>query len=133
MLNDFRQTQFALARHLRDPLRTPLPVGVNAADASVCSQVMVDHVSNILTPAFPVTHAALGEELWGLIVRLLLKDATCHLPWTTGVQRAFVTQVNVNVERQRLPAWLKDVAHFEWLQTAGCLASLDEAAASGAT
>jgi hypothetical protein len=132
MLNNFRQTQFALARHLRDPLNAPLPAGVNAADASACSQVMVDYVSSILAPVFPVTRAALGDALWCQTVRLFLKDAACHVPWSHAVQRAFVMHVSATAERQQLPAWLKDVAHFEWLQTTGCPASLVEASASGA-
>ncbi|WP_353131993.1 putative DNA-binding domain-containing protein [Limnohabitans sp.] len=132
MLNNFRQTQFALARYLRDPLSAPLPAGVKAVDANACSQVMVDYVSNILAPVFPVTRAALGEALWCQAVHLFLKDAACHTPWNNAVQRAFMTHVSANAERQQLPAWLKDVAHFEWLQTTGYLAALDETAASGA-
>jgi hypothetical protein len=124
MLNDFRQTQFALARHLRDPLSAPLPEGVNAADANACSQEMVDHLCDILAPAFPVTHALLGDDMWSLTVRLFLKDAPCHVPWATSVQRAFVTHVCAGVDMRHLPAWLQDLAHFEWLQTAVSTASV---------
>jgi uncharacterized protein len=118
MLNDFRQAQFALARHLRDPLSAPLPEGVNEADANACSQEMVDHLCDILAPAFPVTHALLGDDMWSLTVRLFLKDASCHVPWATAVQRAFVTHVCASAEMYQLPAWLQDLAHFEWLQSA---------------
>lgn len=118
MLNDFRQTQFALARYLRDPLGASLPAGVNAADANACSQEMVDHLCDILAPAFPVTHALLGDDMWGLTVRMFLKDAPCHMPWATALQRAFVTHVCGSTDMLQLPAWLQDLAHFEWLQTA---------------
>ena len=118
MLNDFRQFQFALARHLRDPLGAPAPVGVQAAHASACTQDMVAHLCDVLAPAFPVTHALLGDDLWEHAVRLFLKDAPSHAPWASAVQRAFVDHVCESPEMQSLPAWLQDLAHFEWLQSA---------------
>lgn len=128
MLNDCRQTQFALARHLRDPLSAPLPKGFNSADARACSQAMVDYVFYILDPAFPVTRAALGDEMWGQTVRLFIKDASCSLPWATEVQRAFMAHVSANAEKHQWPTWLKDVAQFEWQQTKANAKPLDEAA-----
>lgn len=129
MLNALRQSQFALARHLRDPLGASLPKGVNAADASACAQAMADHVCAILTPAFPVTRAALGDEMWGLAVRLFLKDAPCHVPWAAATKRAFVDHLCASAEVHQLPAWLKDVAQFEWQQTKASAKLLDEAPA----
>ena len=118
MLNDFRQFQFALARHLRDPLSVPAPEGIDHADLLVCGQDMVAHVSALLDCAFPVTQALLGDALWQHAVRLFLKDAPHHAPWATAVQRAFVEHVCHSPEMQNLPAWLQDLAHFEWLQSA---------------
>jgi hypothetical protein len=118
MLNDFRQFQFALARHLRDLLGVSAPVGVSLADAAACTQDMVTHVSEVLAPAFPVTCALLGDEMWEHAVRLFLKDAQPHTPWASTTQRAFVDHVCENPDMQRLPAWLQDLAHFEWLQNA---------------
>jgi hypothetical protein len=125
MLNDLRQAQFALARHLRDPLNAPLPEGVNPAEANACLQAMADHVCDILVPAFPVTRAALGDDLWRLTVRLFLKDACCHMPWTTAVQRSFVDHLCASAEMHQWPAWLKEVAHVEWLQTTRSAATQD--------
>ena len=118
MLNDFRQFQFALARHLRDPLSAPAPVGVNVAEASGCTHEMVLHLRDVLAPAFPLTHALLGEEIWEHTVRLFLKNAPSHTPWVSTTQRAFMEYVCENPEVQNLPAWLQDLAHFEWLQNA---------------
>ena len=118
MLNDFRQFQFALARHLRDPLSVPAPEGVSAANATVCKHEMAKNLSDLLDPAFPVTRALLGEDLWQHAVRLFLKDAPSHTPWASTVQRAFVEHVCESPDMENLPAWLQDLAHFEWLQNA---------------
>ncbi|MEN9617983.1 MAG: hypothetical protein RL406_220 [Pseudomonadota bacterium] len=118
MLNDFRQFQFALARHLRDPLGVPAPAGVAVSDAATCTQDMVKHVREVLEPAFPVTHALLGDAMWEHAVRLFLKDAHPHSPWASTTQRAFLDHVRESSDMQRLPAWLQDLAHFEWLQNA---------------
>lgn len=118
MLNDFRQYQFALARHLRDPLSVPAPVGVDAKAPATCTQEMVKHLRDVLEPAFPITQALLGEDIWEHSVRLFLKDAPNHTPWASTTQRAFVDHVCKSPEMQNLPAWLQDLAHFEWLQNA---------------
>lgn len=118
MLNDFRQYQFALARHLRDPLSVPAPEGVDAKAAAACTQEMVQHLCDVLAPAFPITQALLGEDIWEHAVRLFLKDAPNHTPWASTTQRAFVDHVCESPDMQSLPAWLQDLAHFEWLQNA---------------
>ena len=118
MLNDVRQFQFALARHLRDPLAVPAPAGVLPHEATACTQDMVRHVCRVLAPAFPVTQALLGDDIWEHTVRLFLKSAPNHAPWASTTQRAFLDHVCESPEVQRLPAWLQDLAHFEWLQNA---------------
>ena len=118
MLNDFRQFQFAFARYLRDPLSAPLPEGVDASDAAMCTQEMVNHLHDVLVPAFPLTQALLGDDVWELSVRLFLKAGVSHAPWVSTVQRAFVDHVCHSPEMHHLPAWLQDLAHFEWLQSA---------------
>ncbi len=118
MLNDFRQFQFALARHLRDPLSVPLPSGAKAIETNACAQDMVNNLCDVLAPAFPLTHALLGDDLWGHAVRLFIKDAPSHTPWASTTQRAFVEHVCESPDMQQLPAWLQDLAHFEWLQSA---------------
>lgn len=118
MLNDFRQYQFALARHLRDPLSVPAPEGVDTVAAAACTQEMVQHLCDVLAPAFPITQALLGEDIWEHAVRLFLKEAPSHTPWASTTQRAFVDHVCESPEMQNLPAWLQDLAHFEWLQNA---------------
>jgi hypothetical protein len=118
MLKNFRQFQFALARHLRDPLSSPAPEGVDPTAANACNQEMVQHLCEVLEPVFPMTHALLGDELWQYAVRLFLKEAPHHTPWVSRVQRAFIEYVGQSPEMQSLPAWMQDLAHFEWLQSA---------------
>jgi hypothetical protein len=121
MLSDFRQFQFALARHLRDPLTVPAPAGVHPAEANVCNQEMVQHLRHVLEPALPLTQALLGDDVWEHTVRLFLKHAPSHAPWDSTTQRALVDHVCEHLEVQNLPAWLKDLAYFEWLQHQGAV------------
>lgn len=116
--NDFRQYQFALARHLRDPLGVPAPEGVNARDVLACSHEMAHNLNELLMPAFATTRSVLGEELWQHTLRLFLHDAPSHAPWATAVQEAYVKFLGHNSLVQFLPAWLEDLAHYEWLQSA---------------
>jgi hypothetical protein len=119
MLSDFRQFQFALARHLRDPLTVPAPAGVHPAEANVCNQEMVQHLRHVLEPALPLTQALLGDDVWEHTVRLFLKHAPSHAPWDSTTQRALVDHVYECLEVQNLPGWLKGLVHFEWLEHQG--------------
>ena len=118
MLNDFRQFQFALARHLRDPLVAARPEGVSSVDAQASLQHMFETLSALLSPTFPVSRALLGETLWRHAVQLFLQDAPPHAPWTGAVQRAFARYLRSSPHAKDLPAWLQDMAHFEWLKSA---------------
>jgi uncharacterized protein len=94
------------------------PDGVSLADTAAYTQDMVTHLSGVLAPAFPVTCALLGDGMWTHAVRLFLKEAHSHAPWVSTTQRAFLDHVCESPEMQNLPAWLQDLAHFEWLQNA---------------
>ena len=118
LTNDFRQYQFALARHLRDPLGVPAPEGVSVAEALACTQEMAANLNELLMPAFAITRAVLGEDLWQHTLRLFLHDAPTHSPWATAVQEAYVKFLGHNTLVQHLPPWLEDLAHYEWLQCA---------------
>ena len=122
--NDFRQYQFALARHLRDPLGVPAPEGVSASAVIACTQEMAHNLNELLMPAFASTRAVLGEDLWQHTLRLFLHDAPTHAPWGTAVQEAFVKFLGHNSLVQHLPPWLEDLAHFEWLQSAVAVADV---------
>lgn len=116
--DDFRQYQFALARHLRDPLGVPAPQGVRAREVLACTQEMAHNLNELLMPAFANTRAVLGEDLWQHTLRLFLHDAPTHAPWATSAQEAYVKFLGHNSLVQHLPPWLEDLAHFEWLQSA---------------
>jgi hypothetical protein len=116
--NDFRLYQFALARHLRDPLGVPAPDGVSAPAVLACTQEMAHNLNELLMPAFANTRAVLGEDLWQHTLRLFLHDAPTHAPWATSVQEVYVKFLGHNTLVQHLPPWLEDLAHFEWLQSA---------------
>ncbi len=118
MLNDFQHTQFALARHLREPLHMPVLEGVHAVDVRACKQDMAAQLSAVLAPVFPVTKACLDDARWQHVLRMFLQASPSHAPWATALHRAFVAYVCVSPELQTFPAWLQDLVHFEGLQNA---------------
>ncbi len=124
MLNDFREFQFALARHLRDPHKMPLPVGVSAEQAATYERAMFKNVCDIVNPAYPVTRGLLGDWAWRAAVRYFLRDYPAKAPWPRTVLLEFARFLRESPETQNLPAWLKDVSHFEWLKGAVATSAL---------
>jgi hypothetical protein len=124
MLNDSRDFQFALARHLRDPHTMPLPAGVSAEQAATYERAMFKNLSDILNPAFPVTRGLLGDWAWRAAVRYFLRDCPAKAPWPRTVLLEFARFLRESPETQTLPAWLNDVSHFEWLKGAVATSAL---------
>lgn len=125
MLNDFREFQFALARHLRDPHTMPLPEGVTAKQSAAHERAMFKSLCDIVNPAYPITRGLLGDWAWRAAVRYFLRDYPAKAPWPRTVLMEFARFLRESPETQSLPAWLKDVSHFEWLKGAVATSALD--------
>lgn len=125
MLNDFREFQFTLARHLRDPHTAPLPRGVSTEQAAAYERTMFKNLCDVLNPAFPLTRGLLGDWAWRATVRYFLRDAPAQTPWPRVVLREFARYLRESPVTRDLPAWLNDVSHFEWLKGAVATSALE--------
>ena len=118
---EFQTFQQAFARHLRDPQRTPRPPGVPARGMAAYNELVFNNLSGFLDSGFPVCRAILGETRWQRLARRFLRDWPLRTPWFREIPREFV-QFLATTPGLRLPRWLPELAHYEWVELAADIA-----------
>ncbi|MBS1143292.1 MAG: hypothetical protein H6R14_698 [Proteobacteria bacterium] len=115
---DFQTFQRAFGRHVRDPHRAPRPAGVPARRMAVYNELLFNNICGFLDSCFPVCRATLGESLWRRLNRGFYRDWPSHTPWFREIPREFVRYLSEAAITQPLPAWLPELAHYEWVELA---------------
>ena len=115
---DFQSFQRAFGRHLRDPQHTPRPTGVPARRMAVYNKLLFNNICGFLDSCFPVSRATLGEARWRRLNRTFFRDWPSHTPWFREIPREFVRYLSEAEIKQPLPAWLAELAHYEWVELA---------------
>ena len=115
--HSFQAFQHAFARHLRDPHHTPRPAGVPARRMAVYNELLFNNVCGFLDSCFPVSRRVLGEARWRRLGRSFYRDWPLHSPLYREIPREFVRYLQ-QTDGLRLPAWLPELAHYEWAELA---------------
>lgn len=116
-MRPFQHFQHDFGRHLRDPHHAPRPAGVGARPAGVYAELLFNNLCGFLDACYPVTRATLGPLRWQRLMRAFFREAHCQSPWFREIPKAFLDWLNAN-DRPRLPPWLRDLAHYEWVELA---------------
>ncbi|MEW6514628.1 MAG: putative DNA-binding domain-containing protein [Pseudomonadota bacterium] len=113
-LQPFQQFQHDFGRHLRDPRRAPRPAGVPARRAAIYTELLFNNLTGFLDACYPVTRSVLGETRWRRLQRAFFREARCHTPYFREIPREFLDWLPATAG----PAWLKELAHYEWVELA---------------
>lgn len=114
----FQDFQHAFAAYLRQAPRAAPPPGVPARRAGVYRELVFANISGILDAAFPVCRTVLGERRWRRLNRTFLRDWPLHSPWFREIPAEFAHYLREGRIALARPAWLADLAHYEWLELA---------------
>lgn len=117
----FQSFQHAFAQHLRDPRRAPRPAGVPARGMGVYREQVGNNLQGFIDSAFPVCRALLGDARWQRLGRRFLRDWPLQTPWFREIPREFVHFL-AQTPGLRLPRWLPELAHYEWVELAADIA-----------
>ena len=114
-----RAQQLALARHLRDPGGAPAPAGIEERRLGVYRELLHNNIHGLLAANFPVIRKALGEAAWRALVGDFYATHRCHTPLFTEIGREFQAWLAQRAGADpSLPAWLPELAHYEWVELA---------------
>lgn len=118
---DFRAQQFTFAAHLRDPEHNPAPAAVEDRRMAVYRDLFFNNVLGFMRTAFPVARRTLGDPRLAGLVRTWFATHRARTPLFHRMPREFVDWLD---DADDIPAWLPELAHYEWVELA---LELDEA------
>lgn len=115
----FQQLQYAFSAHLRDPEALPGPAGIEERRLRVYRELFYNNVEGFLANAFPVIRQLLADADWHRLVRDFYAGHQCRDPLFNGIAEEFVRYLQD--ERGAPPddpAFLPELAHYEWVELA---------------
>lgn len=114
---DFQQYQKAFTAHIRDPRNVRRPAGASARRMKVYSELLYNNMEGFLLSCFPVCRKVLGKRRWDRLVREFFRNHVCHTPYFRQIPDEFLQYLQVEWEMpQDFPAFLPELAHYEWIE-----------------
>ena len=129
-LLDFQRYQLAFTQHLRQPKTAPKPANINAKGMSVYTEIVFNNMLDSVSACFPVAQKVLGSRAWKKLVREFFTHHQAQTPIFREIPQEFLsyltTRLKTNsVDATKLPAFLNQLAHYEWIELALSMSNLD--------
>lgn len=124
----FQQYQLAFGAHLRNPARHRRPAGTNARGMGVYRELVYNNLESFLLACFPVCRKMLGKRRWDRLVRAFFAGHRSHTPYFRQIPEEFLQFLqHAWQDRGDYPAYLLELAHYEWVELALSVSNRDEA------
>lgn len=118
-LPGFRRVQRDFAAHLRDPAVNPPPPGIEDRRLAIYRELFFNNVDNFLRGFFPVLHSLYGESDWLAMSRAFFSRHRAESPYFLQIAEEFLAYLEQeHVARPCDPPYLRELAHYEWLELA---------------
>lgn len=124
---DFQTFQRDFTQHIRDPRSAPRPKGVPARRMRVYNELLYNNVEGFLLQCFPVSRRILGVRKWARLVRGFFRDHVSHTPYFRQIPEEFLRYLQDEWAcPEDYPAFLPELAHYEWVELALETSNQDE-------
>lgn len=124
---NLRLQQFTLSKHIRDPDSNPPPPDIEDRRLAIYRELFFNNIEGLLSGNFPVIREILDDETWLDLVRAFYREHLCQTHLFPEVPREFIrfleTRANQGADD---PAWLLELAHYEWVELALDLAENED-------
>ncbi len=104
------------AKHLRSPSEVRRPNGVPKRAAEIYSELLFNNICGFINACFPVARTMMTEPAWRTLCRQFFRDHPSHTPYFSRIPEQFVQFVTNHAQRLRVPAWMPDLLHYEWIE-----------------
>lgn len=129
-LKPFQRLQYRFAAHLRDPKRQPVPRGIEPRRMKIYRELFYNNIEGFLAAAFPVLRRITPDRRWHAMARDFLARHQSHEPLFHRVAEEFLKYLEHERGKVRGdPAFLRELAHYEWVELALSVSELELAPA----
>jgi hypothetical protein len=111
-----REFQSAFAGHLRSPSTAGRPYGVPARPAKIYRELLFNNITGFIDACFPVAKSLFPQSRWRALCRSFFRDWPSHTPYFSRIPEQFVRYVQARHAGLRVPVYLPELLHYEWLE-----------------
>ncbi len=113
----FLDLQRHLAQHLRNPQHCTAPPHLDERGLHVYRYAVYANTARFLEDNFPRVKTALDSDVWEAMVRDYLANHKATTSMFVQLPLEFLTYLEDERECESDPAYLYELAHFDWLET----------------
>ncbi len=115
----FIRRQYDFAAHIRDPEHRPAPADVEDRRMGIYRELFYNNVEGFIAGTFPVLLRILDDAAWHALIRDYFNRHRAHTPLFLEMPREFLNYLeNERGEQPQDPPFLKELAHYEWVELA---------------
>ncbi|MFS1702436.1 DUF2063 domain-containing protein [Alteromonas sp. AMM-1] len=117
---------------LATAIRVPEQAGDHDADTqrrlAIYQSLFYNNVEGFIRNGFPVLHSLFSKEHWHELVKTFFQQHACRSPYFVEISKEFVEFLSNAYELKSTdPVFLKELAHYEWLELALSVRKTDSA------
>ena len=122
-----RLQQFALSKHIRNPDKNLPPPNIEDRRLAIYRELFYNNMEGLLAGNFPVIREILDDEIWHELIHAFYREHLCQTHLFPEVPREFIRFLETRMGKSiQDPAWLVELAHYEWVELALDLAENDD-------
>lgn len=125
-LAKFTQAQYEFAAHIRDPKSNPKPADIEARRMKIYNELFFNNVEDFISNTYPVLKSITPEDEWQKMMRDYFSNHLSHTPLFPEMPREFLKYLENERNNPDDPAFIKELAHYEWIELALMTSDLDE-------
>ena len=116
---DFREIQYAFARHIRDPDNNDSPIDAEDRRMAIYRELFFNNLRNLISQTFPVLKKLYTKEKWEAIIRAFMVRHEAATPYFLEIPKEFIDFLENEYEPDEddFP-FLCELAHYEYVELA---------------
>lgn len=122
----FSETQYQFAAHIRDPEKNPKPAGIESRRMQIYNNLFFNNVEDFISNTYPVLKSIMPEDKWLEMMRDYFSNHLSHTPLFPEMPREFLIYIENERNNPEDPAFIYELAHYEWVELALMTSDLDE-------
>lgn len=122
----FSEIQYDFTGHIRDPENQPAPADIEDRRMEIYRGLLYRNVESFIAKSYPVLRKITPDERWHGMIRHYFKNHQAHTPLFPKMPQEFLRYLEN--ERGEQPGdfpFLKELAHYEWVELGLALDSRD--------
>ena len=125
-LPSFKQMQYEFAAHIRNPDKNKLPAGIEQRRMKIYSELFFNNVEDFIANTYPVLKSITPATQWQEMIRDYFSNHLSHTPLFPEMPREFLNYLQTERNNPGDPAFIKELAHYEWVELALITSELDQ-------